>query len=220
MRYHNPFLPAAEMSQFPNFQQPPALPLRLKYLHSPSLGDQTKSLSALRLLFLHLHSSIYLLTCNRTPAPLLLMPGPNRQCVSRQCVVTMRRQGGRGLSRIRNLSLQCVVSVIAKSHTQAAGALQKWMQLWLWPTVLFHLPSVCFKVAAWHDAPHCLPWCYGRLGSKVFVTRTYENTELSVSAYQRLIEWLDLKNLWYHHISSKALLYRSMANLVAMIAPH
>jgi hypothetical protein len=134
-----------------------------------------------------------------------------------------------------NVSSQCVVrgdgdypeSVVAmrrqrhcKSHTQAAGALQKWMQLWLWPTVLFHLPSVCFKVAAWHDAPHCLPWCYGRLGSKVFVTRTYENTKLSVSAYQRLIEWLDLKNLWYHHISSKALLYRSMANLVAMIAPH
>ena len=125
--------------------------------------------------------------------------------------------GGTGI--IRNLSSQCVVSVIVKV-IQAAGALQKWMQLWLWPTVLFHLPSVCFKVAAWHDAPHCLPWCYGRLGSKVFVTRTYENTKLSVSAYQRLIEWLDLKNLWYHHISSKALLYRSMANLVAMIAPH
>jgi hypothetical protein len=98
--------PSYQLPKCPNFQQPPVLPLRLKYLHSPSLGDQTKSLSALRLLFLHLHSSIYLLTCNRTPAPLLLMPGPNRQCVIRQCVVTMRRQGGRGLSGIcrRNAS--------------------------------------------------------------------------------------------------------------------
>ena len=66
------------------------------------------------------------------------------QCVVRECVVTMRRQGGmrpqramrrqgmcrqnalsRGLGVIANVSSQCVVSVSCKSHTQAAGALYK-----------------------------------------------------------------------------------------------
>ena len=88
--------PSYQLPKCLNLQQPPVLPLYTLYfyLHNLSLGDQTKSLSALRLLFLHLHAStsIYLPTYYRTPAPLLLMPSPptgnaSSGNTSSQCVV-------------------------------------------------------------------------------------------------------------------------------------
>ena len=75
------------------------LPLHLIFLHNLSLGDQTKSLSAPRLLFLHLHSSIYLLTYYRTPVPLLLMPVARQQAMRCQAMRRHNASSGGNLMR-------------------------------------------------------------------------------------------------------------------------